>query len=282
MIWDSLGKVYEQCFDHNIRLLCLCQLLPYRCAVATELIILIPTFTFIAFVYSSVGLGGGSSYTALLTIVGVAYMTIPTISLTLNVIVTTGATIQFVRHGHLRARILIPLLMASIPAAWIGGRLQLPETGFQILLLVTLAAVAIRIYFWSDPVLDVSETTGFRWAASLIIGAVLGFVAGAVGIGGGIYLVPILIMMGIGTTREAAATGAAFILFNSITGIVARASWSGIPWDLVVPLGITVAISGLAGSHYGSSRWPSRTIQRVLGAVILVAIVLLVHRLLLA
>ena len=248
--------------------------------MSAELIILIPAFAFIAFVYSSVGLGGGSSYTALLTIVGLSYVMIPTVSLTLNIIVTTGATIQFVRHGHLRARILLPLLIASIPAAWIGGRLQLPETAFQILLLATLAAVAVRIYFWSDPTFDVPQSERFRWSASLIIGAVLGFVAGAVGIGGGIYLVPVLIMAGIGTTKEAAATGAAFILFNSITGILARSSWSDVPWDLLIPLGITVAIAGFAGSHYGSSKWPSRTVQRVLGLVILVAIGLLLHRLL--
>ncbi len=248
--------------------------------MATELIILIPAFAFIAFVYSSVGLGGGSSYTALLTIVGLSYVMIPTVSLTLNIIVTTGATVQFVRHGHLKARIILPLLIASIPAAWIGGRLQLPETTFQILLLVTLTAVAIRIYFWSNPVFDVPQSNTFRWTASLAIGAILGFIAGAVGIGGGIYLVPVLIMADIGTTKQAAATGAAFILFNSITGVLARSSWNDVPWDILVPLGITVAIAGLAGSHYGSSKWTSRMVQRVLGLVILVAIGLLLYRLL--
>jgi len=175
-----------------------------------DLFILIPLFAFIAFVYSSVGLGGGSSYTAVLTIVGMSYMLIPTISLTLNIVVTTGATFQFLRNGHLRWRVLLPLLMASVPAAWIGGRLQLPETTFQLLLLLTLIAVAVRIYLWKDPVFDLPSSTAFRLAASLVIGAVLGFVAGAVGIGGGIYLVPVLIMTGVATTREAAATGAAF------------------------------------------------------------------------
>jgi len=244
-----------------------------------DLLILIPLFAFIAFVYSSVGLGGGSSYTAVLTIVGMTYVLIPTISLTLNIVVTTGATIQFVRNGHLRWRILVPLLVASVPAAWVGGRLQLPETTFQILLLLTLVAVAARIYLWKDPVFDFPSSKAFRLTASLVIGAVLGFVAGAVGIGGGIYLVPVLIMTGVASTREAAATGAAFILFNSVTGVLARASWTDMPWDFLVPLGVTVAIAGFVGSHYGSSRWPSRTIQRVLGVVILIAIALLVQRL---
>ena len=244
-----------------------------------DLFILIPLFALIAFVYSSVGLGGGSSYTAVLTIVGTTYVLIPTISLTLNIVVTTGATIQFVRKGHLRWRVLLPLLVTSVPAAWFGGRLQLPESIFQILLLLTLLVVAARIYLWKEPVLDLPRSVSFRLASALVIGAVLGFVAGAVGIGGGIYLVPVLIMTGVATTRQAAATGAAFILFNSVTGVLARASWSGIPWDLLIPLGATVALAGLAGSHYGSSRWPPRTIQRVLGIVILVAIGLLIHRL---
>ncbi|MDA0874664.1 MAG: hypothetical protein O3C45_06320, partial [Bacteroidetes bacterium] len=83
---------------------------------------------------------------------------------------------------------------------------------------------------------------------------------------------------GIGTTKEASATGAAFILFNSMTGVAARASWSDLPWDLVVPLAITVTVAGYIGSHMGAARWQARTIQRVLGAIILVAIVFLARK----
>ena len=245
-----------------------------------ELFILIPLFALIAFTYSSVGLGGGSSYTATLAIVGVSYVIIPSLSLSLNILVTAGATIQFARHGHLNWRILAPLLASSIPAAWIGGRLQLSEPVFQVFLLITLIAVAIRIYLWSDPVFKLPDNRSFRVLLSVLIGAVLGFIAGAVGIGGGIYLVPIILMTGIGTTKEASATGAAFILFNSVTGVIARASWTQLPWDLLLPLAVTVTIAGLAGSHMGSKRWHPRTIQRVLGAIILVAIVFLARRLL--
>ncbi|MDE2996957.1 MAG: TSUP family transporter, partial [Bacteroidota bacterium] len=100
--------------------------------MSADLVILVPLFAVIAFFYSSVGLGGGSSYTAVLAIFGVSYLIIPTLSLTLNILVTIGATIQFARHGHLKWRILGPLLAASIPAAWIGGRLQLAEFWFQV------------------------------------------------------------------------------------------------------------------------------------------------------
>lgn len=244
----------------------------------SELLILIPLFAVIAFFYSSVGLGGGSSYTATLAVVGVSYVVIPTLSLTLNILVTAGATWHFARQGHLKVRIIVPLLAASIPAAWIGGRLQLSEEIFQILLLATLLMVAVRIYFWADPVFRLPQGKGFLLGLSLVLGGVLGFIAGAVGIGGGIYLVPVILMTGIGTTKEASATGAAFILFNSITGVAARASWSELPWDLVVPLAITVTVAGYVGSHMGAARWQARTIQRVLGGIILVAILLLARR----
>jgi uncharacterized membrane protein YfcA len=245
----------------------------------SELILLIPLFAVIAFFYSSVGLGGGSSYTATLAVIGVSYLIIPTLSLTLNILVTAGATWQFARKGHLKARIIVPFLVASIPAAWYGGRLQLSETVFQALLLVTLVAVAVRIYFWADPVFRLPQGKSFLLGLSLLLGGLLGFVAGAVGIGGGIYLVPIIIMTGIGTTKEASATGAAFILFNSVAGVAARASWSELPWDLVVPLALTVTVAGYIGSHMGAARWQARTIQRVLGAIIIVAILFLARRL---
>ncbi|MDE2996956.1 MAG: TSUP family transporter, partial [Bacteroidota bacterium] len=148
-------------------------------------------------------------------------------------------------------------------------------------LLVTLVAVAARIYLWADPVLRLPKGRAFRVALSAVVGGVLGFIAGAVGIGGGIYLVPIILMTGIGTTKEASATGAAFILFNSITGVAARASWNDVPWDLLVPLAITVTLAGVAGSHFGSAKWKPRRIQKVLGAIVLVAIAFLVRRLML-
>jgi uncharacterized membrane protein YfcA len=245
----------------------------------SELILLIPLFAVIAFFYSSVGLGGGSSYTATLAVIGVSYLIIPTLSLTLNILVTAGATWQFARKGHLKARIIVPFLVASIPAAWYGGRLQLSETVFQALLLVTLVAVAVRIYFWADPVFRLPQGKSFLLGLSLLLGGLLGFVAGAVGIGGGIYLVPIIIMTGIGTTKEASATGAAFILFNSVAGVAARASWSELPWDQVVPLALTVTVAGYIGSHMGAARWQARTIQRVLGAIIIVAILFLARKL---
>lgn len=234
----------------------------------------------IAFSYSSVGLGGGSSYTALLTIFGLSYVLIPSFSLALNTIVTCGATFQFWRRKHLKWSILAPFVLTSIPAAYLGGSLELSEGVFQALLLVSLITVAARIYLWSDPVFKLPQTKGFQLGVSLLLGFILGFVAGTVGIGGGIYLVPIVILTGIGSEKQAAATGAAFILINSIVGLVARAGLVDVPLNQLIPLGVAVLVGGVLGSHYGSGPWKPQTLQKVLGILILVAIVLLARRLL--
>ncbi len=162
--------------------------------------------------------------------------------------------------------------------AFFGGSLHLEENTFQIVLLLSLIAVAARIYLWKDPILKLPSSKGFRIGLSVVSGALLGFVASVVGIGGGIYLVPLILLTGIGTAREAAATGAAFILINSISGLMARARFDELPWELMLPLAATVFVGGLAGSFFGSSKWAARTIQRVLGVIILTAIVLLAYR----
>lgn len=234
----------------------------------------------IAFAYSSVGLGGGSSYTALLTIIGFSYTLIPSFSLALNTIVTVGATFQFARHGHLKWHILWPFIVTSIPGAFLGGSLDLPEKTFQLLLLISLIAVALRIYWWQDPVFNVLKSPRFILGLSLLIGAVLGFIAGSVGIGGGIYLVPLIILTGIGSSKEAAAAGAAFILINSVVGIVARAQFVDLDFGQFLPLGCAVFVGGMVGSQIGAGYFKPRTLQKVLGSIILIAIVLLAKKLL--
>ncbi len=237
-------------------------------------------FFFIAVLYASVGLGGGSSYTALMAIVGVSHRLIPTTSLTLNLLVTSLGVYHFWRRGHGRWKLLLPFLVTSVPLAYLAGTLHLPRTVFLILLLITLGLVAVRIYLFNRLQFTLSLEGFKRWVVILGLGAVLGFVAGTVGIGGGIYLVPLLIMFQLANEKEAAATGAAFIWINSLAGLVARFQQGYYDLGFMTPLLAAVALGGFFGSYFGAVRFRPQTIQGIMGIVILIAIIILINRLL--
>ncbi|MCP4202389.1 MAG: sulfite exporter TauE/SafE family protein [bacterium] len=237
-------------------------------------------FFFVALLYSSVGLGGGTSYTAILAIAGVAQAIIPTTSLALNVIVASLGLASFSRAGYFRPKLILPLLLASMPMAFLGGQLVLAARVFQWLLLATLVAVAARIYLVGDLHSNLELKAGSRLAACLALGAVLGFVAGTVGIGGGIYLIPLLISLNLASEREAATAGAVFVMLNSLAGLLPRAQTGSLEVTWLLPLSISVLLGGVIGSHLGSVRFRPRTVQKVLGVVVLLAIAVLLRRLL--
>ena len=151
--------------------------------------LLLLLFLVISFIYSSVGLGGGSSYAALMAIMGINYYLIPTTSLTLNLGVTFFGMINFWRAGYGRINLVAPFLITSIPMAYIAGSLQLPEFVFQIILILTLVLVLLRIFFFDTLAVTYQLSNVEKWLLTICLGSVLGFIAGAVGIGGGIYLI---------------------------------------------------------------------------------------------
>ena len=232
-------------------------------------------FVLVAFIYSSVGLGGGSSYTALMAIFGISYLIIPTTSLALNLIVTSIGVINFWRNDHGRLGLIGPFILTSIPMAYLAGTLILSKTIFQLLLLITLMLVVIRIYFLNNLQFSFQLSGVKKWVFILGLGAVLGFVAGAVGIGGGIYLVPLIIMFGLGSEKEAAAAGAMFIWVNSLVGLIARSQSGTFDADFIVPLAGAVIVGGFGGSYLGAVRFDANTIQKVMGAVVIVAVIFL-------
>jgi len=236
-------------------------------------------FFFVAFVYSSVGLGGGSSYTAILAIFGYGAAVIPMISLSLNLIVTTTGSANYVRHGHVRPSLLLPFIASSMPMAYVGGALQLPKQVFFWLLLASLMFVAIRIYLWSSTTLKLNLRPRGQLIVSLLTGSVLGFIAGTVGIGGGIYLVPLILILGLGSAKEAAAAGSVFVWLNSLVGLVSRLQHNSINLMDYLPLILAVLAGGALGSYLGAVRYSAKTMERILGAVILVAIVVLAKKL---
>lgn len=152
-------------------------------------------FFIVAFVYSSVGLGGGSSYTALMAILGFNALAIPLISLSLNLIVTSIGSFNFIRNKHANWRLILPFLITSMPMAYLGGTLHLPKTVFFWLLLVSLVFVAARIYLWRDTNLHLDLSARGKIFISLLAGSILGLIAGIVGIGGGIYIIPLIIIL---------------------------------------------------------------------------------------
>ena len=237
-------------------------------------------FLFVALLYASVGLGGGSSYTALMAIAGLNYQLIPTTSLTLNLLVTLVGMVSFWRAGHVKWSLIWPFLVTSIPLAYLGGALHLSREVFLWLLIITLAAVAARIYLWPTLAVSLELSSRNRFRVALLLGSVLGFVAGTVGIGGGIFLVPIMILLGLASEKDAAGTGAVFIWVNSLAGLVSRYQRGTFDMDVVLPLAGTVIVGGLIGSHLGAFRLAPRTVQRVIGVVVLIAIGFIGRRLL--
>jgi uncharacterized membrane protein YfcA len=152
--------------------------------------------------------------------------------------------------------------------------LHLPKMLFYLVLLVSLAFAAMRIYFPSKTKPLLLNDRG-KFFLSLGCGAVLGLIAGIAGIGGGVYLVPLILLLGLGTAKEAAACGAFFIWVNSMAGLASRLQYNSIDLVPYMPLIIGALAGGLAGSMLGAGRFEPRTMQKILGTVLIVAIIFL-------
>ena len=235
-------------------------------------------FFTVALVYSSVGLGGGSSYTALMVILGVSHVAIPAISLTLNLLVTSVGSFNFIRKKHARFKLVFPFLVTSIPMSYLGGAIKLPKDFFYWILLVSLIFVLLKIYGCENTSLRLNIGKTKKIIISLMAGFILGFIAGTVGIGGGIYIVPLVIILGFGSPKEAAACGAVFIWLNSLFGLIARLQHHLIDITAFFPVIVAVLIGGYLGSFMGSSTLSSRVMEKCLGGVIVVAIAFLLKK----
>lgn len=246
--------------------------------------ILIAAFFISAMLHSSVGLGGGSSYTAWMVILAVPALTIPSIALSLNVLVSSLVCVQFTRKKLMPWKIISLLLLFSLPAAYIGGSMQVDAIVIHSLLLASLLIILFRLIYFNTDHYQQKQTA--KTSAYLVIaglGAVLGFLAGLVGIGGGIYLVPALLLLHITGIKQAAACGGAFILCNSVVGLLAKWQAQAIPFSLeeLAPYLIAVGIGGILGSQFSISQKNQRILQRLLVVVVLIACLLLARKILL-
>ena len=236
------------------------------------MILLAISFLVTAVLYSSVGFGGGSTYLALLIIWSVPYFVFPVIALSCNIIVVSGNCFNYIRAGNLNLKLLIPYLIGSIPLAFIGGSLPIEKELFEILLFSILAAAGTLLLFNFKSYDNKKENyKKIPIVVSFLIGGTLGFISGVVGIGGGIFLSPILFLIRAGRPKHIITTASLFILINSITGIVGQLTknevLSEIPnyWYL---LG-AVLIGGQLGNFLNLKVLPTRILALVTALLVI-------------
>ncbi len=234
---------------------------------STEILIVLALFI-VAILYSSVGHGGASGYLAVMAFLSVAPNVTKPTALILNIFVASIATFQFYRRGFFDWKVFLPFAAASIPTAFLGGMISLPTQIYRPLLGAILLFAAFRLAwnFTSEkPIIAPSI-----WLA-LIIGAIIGFLSGLVGVGGGIFLTPVLLLTNWTETKKAAGISAMFILVNSISGLLGSYAQIGIlPANVWFWIAAAV-IGGTIGSTLGSKYFDSLTLRRVLASVLLIA-----------
>ena len=224
----------------------------------------------IALLYSIVGHAGGSGYLAVMALMGVAPATMRPAALVLNILVATIATTKFYRAGHFSWSLFWPFAIASVPAAFVGGMMGLPGHAYKIAAGVILLYSAIHA-FLTPRVLAEQAQAHPPMAAAVAIGLAIGIVSGLIGVGGGIFLSPILLFMGWAGARQAASASAMFILVNSVSGLLGQlASVRELPSFLLL-WAVVVAAGGWIGSTYGSRRLPTTALRRALAAVLVIA-----------
>lgn len=232
-----------------------------------ELIYLIPIFFFIALVYSSAGFGGGSSYLAVLTLFSFEFTTIRMVALLCNIAVVSGSVWIFSRKGFLKIRKILPLVLLSVPFAYLGGRMKIDQNEFYILLGFTLLVAAI--------IMMISKTKNelpLPRFSNAMIGGAIGFLSGMVGIGGGVFLSPMLYFSRWAEVKVIAATTAAFILVNSISGLTGQIMTHGfqLDWKVVGGLLLAVIAGGQIGARFTAGKVNPLIVRRITSVVILV------------
>ena len=235
-----------------------------------------------AILYSSVGFGGGSTYLALLLIWGIPYQIFPIIALSCNIIVVSGNSFNYIRAGNLNLKLLLPYLIGSIPLAFIGGSLPVEKEFFEILLLIVLSVAGLLLLFKFKSYDDKEENyRKIPIIISIFIGGILGFVSGVVGIGGGIFLSPILFLIRAAKPNHIITTASLFILINSLSGIIGQLTKSSVLsefqnyWFLL----LAVLIGGQIGNFLNLKIFPTRILALVTAGLVLFVAIRMAYKL---
>lgn len=240
---------------------------------SSSLLILFAMLPFIAFLYASVGHGGASGYLALMGIVGFSIEIMKPTALILNVLVSGIAFIYFWKAGHFRSKIFFAFAAGSVPLSFIGGMIKVEPQLYKITLGVFLILATLKLLgvFDRKSLNEKENVQSPNYMLAVIIGALIGFLSGLIGIGGGIILSPVILLLRWSTVKESAAISALFIFVNSLSGLggqlvngITLSSESGIMIALA-------AVGGLAGSYFGTFKFNNVMLKRVLALVLLFA-----------
>lgn len=239
-----------------------------------EQIVLVALIFVVAALYSSVGHAGASGYLAVLAFFGLQQAVAKPTALALNILVATITVAQFARAGHFSKRILWPFLIGSMPFAFTGGSITLPDYGYKLVVALVLLVAAYRLMIKAVPKDAVTNPPSLFVAVPT--GAGVGLLAGLTGTGGGVFLTPLLLFFRWADTKSAAGVSAAFILGNSLAGLAGIFSKGNllpwIEWKWLAAAGV----GGLIGSYLGARKFESGLLRKLLGVALLVAVVKLV------
>ena len=229
-------------------------------------------FFITAILYSSVGFGGGSTYLALMIILDVPYYIFPIIALICNIIVVSGNSVNYIRSGNLNLRLLLPYLAGSIPFAFFGASILIEKEFFELLLFFVLLIAGVFLLIESKSFnserFQIKKVPIFL---SVIIGSILGFISGIVGIGGGIFLSPILYLLKSGYPKQIATTASLFILINSLFGIAGQLTKDRTYYEFLDywPLFVVVLIGGLIGNILNLKFFSNKTLVIITAVLVI-------------
>lgn len=224
-----------------------------------------------AVLYSSVGHGGASSYIAIMSLTGTPVESIKPVALVLNIIVSSVASIRYIKNRLFNLKVFLPVVLGSVPAAFIGGYIQLPSQIYKMLIGVFLVFAGMQFLFNIFKYFRKKSVTPVNSILAIISGTFIGFLSGLTGTGGGIFLSPLIVFLGWTTVKGASGTAAAFILFNSIAGLLGNlTSINSIP-DSIFLYGFAALTGVLIGTHLGIKAFSEQHMRQALGVVLVVA-----------
>jgi uncharacterized membrane protein YfcA len=225
----------------------------------------------VAFLYTSIGHGGASGYLALLSFTNASPDEASTSALILSLLAAALSLFFYTRAGHFSFAISWPLILPSIPAAFIGGMLPISTQLYQLLLAGTLIFGSYRLLTAIPNHADNASLRSPSAAVAGIAGGAIGLISGIVGVGGGIFLSPLMILMRWANTKQTSATSAAFIVFNAMAALAGRFTRQAIHIGDLAPLIIAAIIGAVLGSYFGAYKFSGPTLRKVLAAVLLIA-----------